>query len=260
MDIFNLNGPKCNYEGKGNINGEPETTGSFPLGRGVVVVRIGHEGSGQFEQKVVRFRDPSESRTIAARAASGLTARGTLGGIVGGAIGAVTGTAGSLANEIFGSGSWTTGRITGQFNERIYVCRVADDSYADLKPGDYQLEVKSEARWTCEFIQPSLGQSTGLLTDEDEEGTGGQLAEPGVYVLGPRTSGRRPVSVNIRHTGADDFSISAFSVDGTHHCEVYTEKGQFYVEDKQTDIRPGKEYILRVAAGGQWNVEFKEGY
>ena len=259
MDIFDLNGLKGSYQGKGNINGEPETTGSFPLRQGVVVVRIGHEGSDRFELKFARFKAPSERGTIVARAASGLTARGTLGGIVGGAIGAVSGAAESLGTKSSGRSSWTTGRITGQSDE-LYVIRVADDSEADLKPGDYQLEVKSGAKWNCEFIQPNLGQSTGQLTDRDENRLGGQLAELGVYVLNPQTSGTRPVSANIRHLGAGDFSISAFSVDGTHLCEIYAEKGQFYVEDKQTDMRPGKEYILLVVANGEWNIEFIDAY
>ena len=49
-------------------------------------------------------------------------------------------------------------------------------------------------------------------------------------------------------------------MDGTHHCEIHAEKGQFYVEDKPTDIRPGKEYILLAEADGEWSHEFTEGY
>ena len=259
MDIFDLDGLKGNYKGNRNTNGEPETTDSFSLRQGVVVVRIGHEESDRFELKFTRFKDPSESDTIVARAASGLTGRGTLGGIVGGAIEAVAGAAETLGRNPLGRSSWTTGRITGQ-SDKLYVIRVADDSEADLKPGDYQLEVKSGAKWNCEFIQPNLGQSTGHLTDRDENGLGGQLTEHGVHVLNPRTSGKRPVSANIRHLGAGDFSTSAFSVDGTHLCEIYAEKGQFYVEDKQTDMRPGKEYILLVVANGEWNIEFIDSY
>ena len=64
----------------------------------------------------------------------------------------------------------------------------------------------------------------------------------------------------VRHMGADDFFALAFSMDGTHQCEVHSETGQFFTEEIQTGIRPGKEYILLVGADGEWDIEFSEGY
>ena len=99
----------------------------------------------------------------------------------------------------------------------------------------------------------------GQITDEDEESTN-EMYESGVYIFPPMTSGRRPVMATVRHMGADDFFALAFSVDGTHQCEVHSETGQFFAEEIQTGIRPGKEYILLVGADGEWDIEFSEGY
>ena len=99
----------------------------------------------------------------------------------------------------------------------------------------------------------------GQITDEDEESTN-EMYESGVYIFPPMTSGRRPVMATVRHMGADDFFALAFSVDGTHQREVHSETGQFFAEEIQTGIRPGKEYILLVGADGEWDIEFSEGY
>ena len=187
MDIFDLDGPKGSYKGRGSSDGEPETTGNFPLKQGLVVLRIGHEGDGRIDLMLVSVKTPSGGRTEGDRRATAPTT-GTTGRVFGGLLGAAR-AAGSLANEIFGAGIWATEGLTGQFDNVIDILRIADDSNADLKPGDYQLEVKSEARWTCEFIQPNVGQSTRKLSDEDDEGAMDELVEPGVYVLSPMTSG-----------------------------------------------------------------------
>ena len=58
------------------------------------------------------------------------------------------------------------------------------------------------------------------------------------------------------------FLIAALAVDGTHQCMVYHHEdgGQFAVEDHQTEILPGKEYLLYVVADGDWTMSLKEGY
>ena len=54
--------------------------------------------------------------------------------------------------------------------------------------------------------------------------------------------------------------VTAYSVDGTHQCDVYEDQGQFLVEDIPTDIKPGKEYMFLIEADGDWDVGFTEGY
>jgi hypothetical protein len=41
---------------------------------------------------------------------------------------------------------------------------------------------------------------------------------------------------------------------------VYTHRGQFIVEDRRPEIRPGKEYIIIIGADGDWGINFTEGY
>ena len=135
--------------------------------------------------------------------------------------------------------------------------RVREEDDEALKPGKYRLEVHANGPWTCQFIQPSLGQPTGPLVDEEEVDEG--LINGGVYVLGPYESGTRPVLAEIRHTGGGDFVCFAYALDGTHQYS-YVGEGQFYQESILTEIRPGKEYILLIASDGDWNVAFTEGY
>ena len=84
--------------------------------------------------------------------------------------------------------------------------------------------------------------------------------ESGLFIAGPYKPVRRPLLARIQHKGGGEFDAEAFSVDGTHHCEIYLREGQFYVEDHMSDIIPGKEYVLYISADGEWDLGFREGY
>ena len=256
MGIFDLKGPLGSFHGQGNSNGEPEKTGKFPLRQGVTIVHITHNGTGNFELRFSSAEVSGGRQTGAAGLGRRAMTGAAIGGIVGGVLGA---TAGAIAGRLLGRQDWTTETLTGEV-EDYWVIRIDDENRADLKPGEYQLEVLSESGWKCEFLQPNLGQAVGSLVTDDPRETEGQPGKPGTHILPPQASGRRPVRATIQHSGAGEFKVSAFSVDGTDKVEIYTERGQFYIEDMATEIRPGKEYILMVEADGEWDIDFTEGY
>lgn len=256
MNIFELKGAKWNFRGQGKPDGTPETTRKFTLKQGAMVVRVEHPNTHEFELKFA-----GNNRRIDTRNIVRATRRGALiGTAFGGPVGGVTAAAaGALARALRDRENWIAETADGRLEIRQAI-RVAEDKDADLKPGEYQIEVLSRAPWNCEFIQPDVGQATGKFANDDEAEHKEGLREPGLHILPPLLSDKRPTLATIRHTGAGKFFALALSVDGTHKCEIHSETGQFYTEERLTEIKPGKEYILMVEASGEWRVEFTEGY
>jgi hypothetical protein len=220
-DPFNLRGPQGSYSGRGDRYEETWISSTeVSLKQGIVIADIEHHGPGDFKLSFAPKVDGSWLKDVS---------------------GSLFDRKQTLAE---GEGEIHTYRIT----------RVKEDEEGSLTPGPYWLEMKSEGRWSCRFIQPALGQSKGPLVDADEGGSAGR------YVIGPFTSGSRPVGANVHHRGGGNFFAIAYSVDGTHQCTVYTHRGQFIVEDRRPEIRPGKEYIIIIGADGDWGINFTEGY
>ena len=264
-DPFTLQGTQRTYSGGGRPDGETYTSKEFELKSGLVIAEIEHHGRGEFQLRFVPTEGLSEGKAIgggmAAGAATGavigsvLPVAGTvLGGVIGGA-------AGLLAGGAFGPRIWTPVDEEGELQTwaimRVSGTENDDDS---LPPGKYHIEVESEAKWRCQFVQPALAQGTGsLLGDWDDLDNEG-LFEPTLSITGPFKPVRRPLLVCIEHLGGGLFDAEAFSVDGTHYCALYQQEGQFYIEDHETNIIPGKEYVFYIYADGQWRMSFKEGY
>ena len=294
---FTLRGSQETYNGRGSRNGETYKSPEFELKPGIVIAEIEHQGMGEFQLRFVPTEGFSEGEATAASMGGALAAgaatgaaigsivpvAGTiLGGLIGGAAGWL---AGGAIDDAIGPRIWTAIEHKGE----IGICRLMQVSEKEedcLKPGKYRLEVQSKSQWACQFIQPALGQSTGYLTDDDAvddedenpdlyfipfltedewENLSGNYADqewapPGIFLLGPYRSGRRPLLAQVGHDGGDTFNAEAFSIDGTHYCTIFQQDGQFYAEDQPTEIKPGKEYILYIYADGPWDLTFTEGY
>lgn len=261
MSMFGLEGPAHKFKGRGKENGEPETTSKFSLRQGVALVRINHEGHGKIKLSIVAVDGASDGGDTLVGTGGGAVAGAAVGSFIPVVGTLVGGFLGAVAGFLFsGEEGWSTGELEGLLEDEQSIIRIGQDDEAPLKPGDYRVEVRSNAKWSCEVFQPDLGQAIGTLKDGNDDDFNARLEEPGLYIFPPRSSGRRPVLATVRHTGAEGFFACAYSVDGTDFCEIHYEEGQFYAEDITTGIKPGKEYMLLIVADGPWNIEFNEGY
>ena len=268
---FTLKGTQHSYSGNGRRDGQTYKSPEFDLRPGIVIAEIEHHGTGEFQLRFVPTEGFSEGEATAASIGGAMAA----GAATGAAIGSVVPVAGTLLGGLIGGAAgWLAGdAIDDAIAPRIWTpvdyqgevktwafARVNSNQEDDdcLHPAKYRLEVKSRSRWSCRFIQPDLGQGELSLLDEHEDD--GELMEPTLLMVGPFKPTRRPVLALIRHNGGGWFDAEAFSVDGTHYCALYQREGQFYVEDRMTDIIPGKEYILYICADGEWGMSFREGY
>ena len=257
---FNLQGRQESFKGTGRKDDEVEVSQEFILEQGVVIAEIEHHGYGDFQLLFISEEFVGDTAGAAGGAILGATVGSVIpifGTILGGAVGGVVGKA---LGEEYGNSTtkWKPVDCEGKFKTWV-LGQIKDDDDNCLDPGKYCIEVKSNDRWTCRFIQPDLGQSDGPLVDEDDNINGDSI-DDGVYILGPLKSGSRPVRAHIRHNGRGKFYAASYSVDGTHQCIVFEEEGQFQIEDHPTEIKPGKEYLLHISADGTWNLNFIEGY
>jgi len=213
-----------------------------------VIAKIEHHGYGDFNLKFVPTDGSTATTTgVAAGAAAGVAIGSVipvLGTIIGGVVGA--GIGGAIGDSIAG---WKPGDYTGQFSTWAFK-QIKEGGENCLPPGKYRLEVESKNRWTCDFIQPALGQSSGTFDDRNN-------GDAGFRFWGPVMSSSQPVLATIRHNGVEDFFCVAYSVDGTHQW-IFQEEGQFHISEQQTEIKSGKEYIIYVSADGAWTLNFEE--
>ena len=270
---FTLRGAQRNYNGAGRQDSETHKSQEFELTSGIVIAEIEHQGRGEFQLRFVPAEGLSEGEAAAASIGGGMVAGAASGAVIGSVVpvagtilgGLIGGAAGWLAGDAIdgaiGPRIWTPVDYKGEFKTWA-ITRVSgkEDDDDCLSPGRYRIEVKSESRWSCQFIQPALGQGTDSLLDDDDDDGKEESMEPGLFIAGPYKPVRRPLLACIQHKGGGEFDAEAFSVDGTHYCEIYQEEGQFYLEDHMTDIIPGKEYILYISADGGWGLSFREGY
>ena len=245
---FNLRGKQERFSGLGRKDGKTTKSREFELSQGIIIAKIEHHGYSDFDLKFVPTDDSTATTGVAAGATAGAVIGSfipVLGTIIGGVVGA--GIGGAIGDSIAG---WKPGGYTGQFSTWAFK-QVKEGGEDCLPPGKYRLEVESKDRWTCDFIQPALGQSFGSFDDNANNG------DAGIYFWGPRMSGAQLLLATIHHNGIGDFSCAAYSVDGTHHW-MFEEEGQFHIPGHQTQIKPGKEYIISVWADGDWSLNFEE--
>ena len=132
--------------------------------------------------------------------------------------------------------------------------QVIEGMWRDPHPDiDYHLEVAAHGAWRCTIIQPDLGQSKGPFPHR-----GGLTC--GAMVMGPFRTGARPVMAEIQHGGNSHFQLQFTSLDGTHQTEMFTTDGQCHVEEQETELLPGKDYIACAYGDGPWEIELTEGY
>lgn len=132
--------------------------------------------------------------------------------------------------------------------------QVIEGMWRDPHPDvDYHLEVDSHSAWRCTIIQPDLGQSEGGFPHR-----GGLTT--GAMVMGPFRTRARPVRAEIQHEGNIHFQLQFTSLDGTHQTEMFTVEGQCHVEEHETELLPGKEYIACAYGDGPWQIKLTEGY
>ena len=253
---FNLQGRQESFSDSGHKKSETTKSKEFSLTQGVIIAEIEHHGDGDFKLEFVPAEGFGKGVAIAAEVA-GAMLRGPVGYFVGRKLG---NTITSIWAPVDSKGKLNTcaiSQVKKDFPTRA-IAQAKEYKGNFLDPGKYRIEVKSQDRWTCRFIQPDLGQSS--LTLKREECDFNADGDAGVQVLGPLKSGSGPVFARIGHSGRGKFYVAAYSVDGTHQCLVFEEEGQFQIEDHPTEIRPGKEYMLYILADGAWNLNFSEGY
>ena len=244
---FNLRGQQKSFSGRGNKDGETWKSVEFQLRQGIVVAEISHHGQGDFKLRFTQTESYGGDEKVGSIIEVGYIAAGFAMGLLEGLLG---------EEERINSIMWKPVETTGRFST-FDIARVSRDGEGALSPGKYRIEVESKAAWECRFIQPDLGQPQIPLTDEDDEV---EEIEPGLYVIGPCDPTRRPILAEILHKGPGELYAFAYSVDGTHSCTIHAEEGQFYVEQVQTEIRTGKEYMFLIGADSEWNITFTEGY
>ena len=268
---FNLQGKQWTFDGAGRSDGELTKTGDFELSQGVAILSV-EECPDEFRLEVIPAEGIGRGGVSALQVGSGIAAGAAIGSVVpigGTVVGAVAGALATLGiTGAVGVGIGTA--IEKKLGVRAWelagadmgVMWIRDDDKHALRAGKHRLSVESSGRWSCRILQPSLGQSFGALVevfDDDDWITGEWMAES--WIGGPFHSGSRPVLASIHHRGGGEFSITALSVDGTHRCSVFeSEEGQFVVEDHQTVIQPGKDYMLAVTTDGEWKLKLSEGY
>ncbi len=265
---FTLQGAQRTYNGNGRRDGETYQSLEFELKPGLVYTEIEHHGRGDFKLEFVPTKGFSRGEATAASLGGSIAAgvatgaaigsivpvAGTiLGGIVGGAAGWL---AGEKIEDAIAPIIWTPADAKGECS-LFDIVRVREGDDDALPPGKYRLEVQSQSKWSCRFIQPALGQSSEPLTDDEDCDEGNIPA--GHYIVGPYKSGARPLLASIRHTGGGEFFFTAYALDGTHQYP-FANEGQFIMEEHPTEIRPGKEYMLLIVAEGEWFLTFTEGY
>lgn len=253
---FNLKGKQESFSGSGHKKSETTKSKEFSLTQGVIIVEIEHHGDGDFKLEFVPAEGFGKGVAIAAKVA-GAGLRGPVGYFVGRKLGK---TITNIWAPVDSKGKLNTCAISQVKKDFLTRAIAQAKEYKGnfLDPGKYRIEVKSQDRWICRFIQPDLGQSSITLKDQEcdfiEDG------DAGVHILGPLKAGSKPVSVRIGYSGRGKFYAAAYSVDGTHQCLVFEEEGQFQIEPHPTKIKPGKEYILYISAEGAWNLKLSEEY
>ena len=240
MNVFDLKGSRYASDGPGGDDYRGER---FTLQQGIVVAEVTHHGREGFRLSFVPTEEFQRTRNQEHRII-GTFAR----------LPRVGRAAEWASNRIVPLGEWQAAETTGQLKTHA-ITRVDPEGDGRITPGEYRLEVESQGDWSCRFIQPELGQSVSPLDQVDVDSENRSST-----VLGPHISGSRPVLASVRHGGIGLFNASAYSVDGTHHCVIHEGRGQFHVQDVQTAIKPGKEYLVLVNSAGGWNLSFSEGY
>ena len=240
MSVFELKGSKYASGGPG---GDDYRGGEFTLKQGIVVAEVAHCGERPFRLSFAPSEEFQRSRNQEHRVIGPFARLPRVGRA-----------AEWASNRIVPLGEWQTSETMGPL-KTVAVTRVDVEGDNRITPGEYRLEVESQSEWRCRFIQPELGQSASPLEEVYLESEN----QPST-VVGPHISGGRPVLASIQHRGVGFFSAMAYSVDGTHHCVIHEGRGQFRVQDLQTAIRPGKEYLILVNSEGGWDFSFSEGY
>ena len=240
-NLFDLMGSKYS---SGESGGEIYRGAEFTLRQGIVVAEIVHHGQGSFKLTFV----PSEGFQRARNQEHRVIGRFVRLPRVGGA-------AEWASNRIVPLREWPAAENSGPLHA-FSATRVDEDGDGRIAPGEYRLEVESQGDWSCRFIQPDLGQSISPLDQVDMEVDDQSSSS----VVGPHMSGARPTLASVRHHGMGHFKANAYSVDGTHQCVIHEGRGQFSVQDLQTEVRPGKEYLVLVNSDNRWNLTFSEGY
>lgn len=244
--LFRLNGSTRTFSGRGV---DTYKSSEFTLESGTVVVQIAHHGDGDFKLRFVATNG-GLGAVAATGAAIGSIVPG-LGTIAGGVIGGVVG---SLEGKVLKPVTWTPAETTGRFS-KFDMVQVTEYSKGALSPGNYRLEVESNARWECRFIQPGLGQIGIPLPYHVSERQGG------MYFVAPISVPARPLLAKAYHNARGKFFVRALPLDGSHEqVNFINQTGQTLLEDQPTQMLPGKEYIVQVAAGGGWGLELYEGY
>ena len=239
---FNLQGRQESFSGSGREESETTESREFSLTQGVIIAEIEHHGDGDFKLEFVPAEGFGKGVAIAAKVRK-------LGKTIT-----------NIWAPVDSKGKFNTHAISQVKKDFLTRAIAQAKEYKGnfLGPGKYRIEVKSQDRWTCRFIQPDLGQSSVTLKFDEcdfrEDG------DAGVHVLGPLKSGPRPVHAHICYSGGGNFYAAAYSVDGTHQCLVFEEEGQFQIESHSTKIKPGKEYILYISSDGAWNLQLIEVY
>lgn len=258
-DYFKMQGWAVTYRGD-NPPGTPQwKSKELNLTQGVLLVGVQHSGSGSFTFELERTDEAgmSAADSPGSQLAAGAEAVRNVTGSLFGGFRARRGVerARELASRGFdrarelyiGAKGWSRSN-EGEF-DAVDVLRL--HSNASLRPGAYQLKVKSVSPWRCHLLVPDLGQFTSdfpaTVSHQD-----GQLST--------MKSGPRPLTVSGHHIGRSKFKTRFISLDGTFDETLISEEGQFDLEQYPLKLETGKEYLVEITSDGDYELTFEEGY
>ena len=223
----------------------------FILEPGILALQFDHRGTGDFQVKL--YLRSGVSGELAEAMSE-----------IGGAIGSLVDIVGGRYGGAQFIGQWLGGKL-GQRLERdewiregsnkdriIYMVRVGyGKSDQWFREGKYRLEVKSESKWSCRFIQPSIDASAKTLNRAKVKFGGG------ASFAGPfRTDGSKSLCA-LRHDGKGPFAVLGYSLDGKH--SIYLERdGQFVEESADLGLERNRHYMFLVVSGGTGQLDFKK--
>ncbi len=132
------------------------------------------------------------------------------------------------------------------------IWQVTEGEWRDPHPHtSYHLEVNAAGAWRCNYYQARLGEPKGEFPH--------RIQDEGGWMYGPFRTGRRTTTLTIEHDQAGPVTVSFYSLDGAD-LTVLEYDGQLHLEDEQTGLLPGKEYVMVVDCQGVFRIELNEGY
>ncbi len=226
-------GPGGNYNGSDSVLTGIHNPKEFALKPGLLIVKFEHGGIGTCRMQFIL--DPKQFKNVVSMIYN-LKMRGNVHA--------------SFVDYEDDSPMWCVIRVSGRKSDHE---SDKGEIKTFLEPREYFIQVESTSWWSCQFIQPDLGQSKGRFPHRFK--LGGEWVPP---ITEPFRTGSRQVHTNIWQTGTGEYAVCFRSLDGAHAYDAtFTGTGKRVLNP---DLKPNTEYLMYVMGNGAWDVELVEGY